>query len=141
MTVGLCNASARRVLLSLCLGALPGCAVSDGFLPIAEQAGPVPGQVSISASATGITLANRSARDICYSAIEEGMLALMNMAPPEQWQCGNPLKAEETSTIAWADVDGAAPQKPRYHVTIWQMAAAPDGRLRAVYHQGVIVLR
>ncbi len=141
MTRGLRNALAPRVLLALCLAALSGCAVSDAFLPITGQVDPLPGQVSISASSTGITLVNRSARGICFHTIEEGTLAGVNMAPREQWKCDRPLKPVETTTIAWAHVLGAAPQKPRYHVTIWQMAAAPDGGLRAVYHQGMTVFR
>ena len=99
--------------------------------------------VSAVGAAGGILVTNQTDLPIGLFAIEEGTLALVNMALPCSGgsPCTPALLAGEQKLVPWATVLGADAAKMRYRVGWWHIEPHGNGGHRATDGGHILVAR
>lgn len=96
----------------------------------ASPVGPLNDAVSVTVTAEGLVIVNRSTSVIHVLAAERGTLALLDFVPCTAGPDCFEVTAGATRLLPWSKVVGYATGKAEYAVFWWGTVVQPDGSLR-----------
>jgi hypothetical protein len=144
-TMSLAGRAVHPVLLITLALATSSCGAADGVTKVVSYEAGAPGiqagYVGVTATASGLTVVNQTARPIYLMAANAETLALLDWLPCTGGAQCPALAQGQKREIPWASVVGYTASAKQYTLFWWNVTVQPDGTARAQNVHNVPITR